>query len=225
MLMTLGACSLAISLDGFVGGAANVADARDEASSEQDARLEDSARVDVDVPTADGANEASPDSGQADGCYLADGLSPGDQSTSDGVSYEMGTRVRPTVAVVATKMRFWRSPAETTLNHVGSLWSAQGAKLSEVTLPTTTAVGWVEGTFPAPVPLVAGEDYVVSVVVAAYYASTTSLLASKDRVCPNGKLVATASTNTKPNGLFGAPGTLPTNSFQGTYYFVDLHVE
>jgi hypothetical protein len=234
-----GTCALVVSctltsLDGLTGGARAPVDAGREA-----AVIADTGAPDTFHPAADAARDAAEASvpGAADasdagrvpdadagGCYLADGLIPAQPDFTDGVAYEMGTRVRPAQDVVATKMRYWKAPSELGGPHTGSIWAADGTHLASAVLPVGAASGWIEGAFMTPVPLAHGQDYVVTVLLTSHYTSSPDIFAT-NLVCPTGKLAAPMDTTAAHNGLFGPPGALPAQTYLGSFYFVDIYVE
>jgi hypothetical protein len=214
---TMAACSLSL-LDGLSGGRPRPpdVDAPDTLASFTDADDDGGAVAD--------ARDAE-DIDAAGGCYVAEGATPAIPDVADSFAHELGTRVRPTRAVVAKKMRFWKAPSEPSADRVGTIWTTNGTVVATATLAAGPASGWIEGAFTAPVALESGQDYVVSVSVSSHYAATNYYFATTDFVCPNGKLVAPTDTTTAPNGLFGASRALPKQTYRSSFYFVDLYVE
>jgi Domain of unknown function (DUF4082) len=149
---------------------------------------------------------------------------PAVADATDGVGYELGTRVQVTANSLATRIRFWKAPSESGGAHAGALWDAAGNKLAVVTLPAAGGGGWVEAALPNAVALRPGADYIVSVTVQSHFA-TAPLLAGQSLTCPTGRLIAPASTGSALNGVFGVAGAFPTQSYRGNFYFVDLLVE
>jgi hypothetical protein len=137
---------------------------------------------------------------------------------SDGRSYELGLRFTPTVKGQVRALRHWKSPSETGA-HTGTLWDASGRKLAAVVFTGETASGWQEAALSAPVTLSAGANYVVSVNANSHFPITYDQFSATP--VASGYLQA-SSTATAPNGLFGAIGTFPTNSFRNSNYFRDV---
>jgi hypothetical protein len=161
---------------------------------------------------------------QSDICYLTPStFTPAIADASDGTSYELGTRVRVKSNAKANKIRFWKAASETNLGHLATLWDSSGKILGRVTLPPTNGSGWVEMSLPTTISLQAGKDYIVSVTVRSHFV-VSSLFTSQSLTCPSGQLSAPISTASAPNGVFGSPGSFPTQTYNGNYYFVDLHV-
>jgi hypothetical protein len=167
---------------------------------------------------------ADPGAGNGACSLVSTSAVPAVADATDGVSYELGTRLQVTANSLATRIRFWKAPSESGGAHVGTLWDAAGNPLAVVPLPATAGGGWVEAPLPNAVALRPGADYIVSVAVQSHFAAVP-LLAGQGLTCPSGRLIAPASTGGALNGVFGAPGAFPTQSYRGNFYFVDLLVE
>ena len=63
---------------------------------------------------------------------------------------ELGVKFRADRAGTATGVRFYKAAANTG-THTGSLWSATGTRLAQVTFTNETASGWQAATFSTPV--------------------------------------------------------------------------
>jgi hypothetical protein len=120
-----------------------------------------------------------------------------------------------------TGVRFYKSAANSG-THVGSLWTAGGTRLAEVTFSDETAGGWQTATFAEPVTIAAGTTY-----VAAYHAPRGHYSSTSSAFTPNGfanpPLQALASA-TSPNGVYayGPSTTFPTSTFNAGNYWVDV---
>ena len=77
-----------------------------------------------------------------------------------GANVELGTKFTADVSGSVTGVRFYKS-AENTGTHTGSLWNA-GKLLATVTFAGESESGWQQATFSSPVPINAGQTYVVS---------------------------------------------------------------
>jgi hypothetical protein len=138
-------------------------------------------------------------------------------ATGDNSSIELGTAFSVSVAGSATGIRFYKG-ASNTGTHVGSLWTAAGERLAQVTFTNETATGWQTALLSAPVTLSPGQGYVVSYLAPkGNYAYTPAFFAEP---WINGALTAPGPLN----GLYryGSGGTVPTNSWNSTNYFVDV---
>ncbi|MEO3933634.1 DUF4082 domain-containing protein [Micrococcaceae bacterium Sec7.4] len=138
-------------------------------------------------------------------------------ATGDTSSIELGTAFSVSASGNATGVRFYKG-AGNTGTHVGSLWTAAGQQLAQVTFTGETASGWQTATFAAPVALEPGQSYVVSYLAPnGNYPYTAAFFAEP---WINGVLTAAGPNN----GLYqyGSGGSMPTNSWNATNYFVDI---
>jgi hypothetical protein len=138
-------------------------------------------------------------------------------ATGDTSSIELGTAFSVSVAGSATGIRFYKG-AGNTGTHVGSLWTAAGERLAQVTFTNETATGWQTAPLSAPVALEPGQGYVVSYLAPnGNYPYTAAFFAEP---WINGVLTAPGPRN----GLYqyGSGGSVPTNSWNSTNYFVDI---
>ncbi|WCI08775.1 DUF4082 domain-containing protein [Arthrobacter sp. OVS8] len=88
-------------------------------------------------------------------------LLPAVPAAGDSSSVELGTAFSVSAAGHATGVRFYKG-AGNTGTHVGSLWTAAGERLAQVTFTDETATGWQTALFAEPVALEPGQSYVVS---------------------------------------------------------------
>ncbi|MET1044795.1 MAG: DUF4082 domain-containing protein [Microbacteriaceae bacterium] len=142
---------------------------------------------------------------------------PAVTATAEDSAVELGTAFTVTTPGAVTGIRFYKGAANTGA-HVGSLWTADGAKLAEVTFAAETASGWQTAFLASPVMLTAGQRYVVSYHAPNGHYSYTSNYFATPRT--SGPLVA----DTVQNGRFayGAAGRFPENSWNASNYFVDV---
>ena len=68
-------------------------------------------------------------------------------ASGDTSSIELGTAFSVSTAGSATGVRFYKGTGNTG-THVGSLWTAAGERLAEVTFTDETATGWQTATLP-----------------------------------------------------------------------------
>lgn len=137
-------------------------------------------------------------------------------ASDDPGPLELGVRFVPDVNGFVTGVRFYQGPGNTG-THTGSLWSASGQRLAEVTFPPSTATGWQTATFAAPVAVSAGTTYVASYFAPrGNYAYDTGFFGS---TWTNGPLSAPAPGN----GVFkyAATSSFPTESYHDSNYWVD----
>ena len=60
-----------------------------------------------------------------------------------------------------TGIRFYKGSGNTG-THVGSLWTANGTLLGQVTFTNESATGWQQANFSSPIAVTAGTTYVAS---------------------------------------------------------------
>jgi hypothetical protein len=131
-------------------------------------------------------------------------------------SYELGTKVVATASAQLLAIRYYRDSSETG-THIGRVWSSTGTLLTSVTFTGETASGWQTQALTTPLTLTAGQTYVVSVGINAFFVMTNLGLQAQ---LSNGP-ISTDVTLGK-NGVIGSTaGVFPTASYQSSNYFVD----
>ena len=151
-------------------------------------------------------------------CTLIKDETPTTLSVNDPAAVELGTAFVPQQDGQVTGVRFFKG-AGNGGTHTGSLWSATGTLLATVTFTAETASGWQTATFDSPVPVLAGQTYVVSYLAPqGHYSATPGFF---DTALDRGVLVAPADGN----GRYRYGGGLPTSSWAHTSYFVDVVFE
>ncbi|GAA1935188.1 hypothetical protein GCM10009797_30720 [Nocardioides hwasunensis] len=144
---------------------------------------------------------------------------PAQAAADDSSPVEVGVSFVPAKAGQVTGIRFFKGAGNTGV-HKGSLWSATGTKLAEVTFVGETATGWQTAMLSTPLQLTAGTTYVVS-----YYAPNGHYATSGgffNNAFTSGDLTVPAGVNGKY--LYGAGG-FPTYSYNATNYWVDVVFE
>ncbi|GAA0450271.1 hypothetical protein Ade02nite_59400 [Paractinoplanes deccanensis] len=84
---------------------------------------------------------------------------------------EVGLRFTSRVDGSVDAIRFLRADGDT-LAHPVTLWTGAGKKLAGAVSPENASPGWQSVPLPAPVPVEAGQEYVVSYQTKRYKAST-----------------------------------------------------
>jgi predicted RNA-binding protein with TRAM domain len=141
-----------------------------------------------------------------------------DAGESDPV--ELGVKFTADYSGSVTGIRFYKAAANTG-THVGTLWTAGGTRLAQVTFTDETAAGWQSATFATPVAITAGTTYVASYYAPrGHYSLTSGGLASGVDSPP----LHAVPDGTSPNGTFvyGAGGGFPSGSFNASDYGVDV---
>jgi hypothetical protein len=148
---------------------------------------------------------------------LLEGEVPATASVNDPDAIELGMAFIPSTAGTVRGVRFHKGSGNTG-THTGSLWSADGTRLAQVTFTNETASGWQTATFDAPVPVVAGTTYVVSYHAPNGHYSASPSYFSTPRVV--GPLTAPSGNNGRYR--YGSGGGFPNGSWGSTNYFVDV---
>jgi hypothetical protein len=142
---------------------------------------------------------------------------PAVTSADDSSPVELGTAFTPTRDGVIRALRFHKG-AGNGGTHVGSLWSANGTRLAQVTFTNETPSGWQRAVLSTPYRVTAGTTYVVSYLAPqGHYSGTAGFF--NDPVT-SGQLTAPATNNGRY--LYGAAGGFPTSSWAATGYFADV---
>ncbi len=132
-------------------------------------------------------------------------------------SYELGVKITVTTSAEIRAVRFYKSPGETG-THVGRIWTSGGTQRTTVTFANESASGWQTQQLASPLPITAGQTYVVSVNRNDFYPLTTSGLTNQIVAGPIRSVVGA-------NGVYGnSSGTFPTNSWNDSNYFTDVVV-
>jgi hypothetical protein len=129
-------------------------------------------------------------------------------------NYELGLRFTADVAGQITAVRFWKVPGQLG-PHVAKIWRA-GQLLASQPVTGETASGWQEQALAVPVSTTPGTEYVVSVNATNGLFPVT--LGAFNTELISGNLHAPGGNN----GVYGAPGALPTSSNSNSNYFRDV---
>jgi len=137
-------------------------------------------------------------------------------SENDSNSVELGVKFRSSVAGNVTGVRFYKG-SQNTGTHTGALWSANGNRLATVTFSGESASGWQQANFTSPVAVQANTTYVVSYHSGGRYSADTNYFV---QTYTNAPLSAPSGNN----GVYkyGSAVAFPTDSYQGTNYWVDV---
>ncbi|WP_436641635.1 DUF4082 domain-containing protein [Microbaculum sp. FT89] len=132
---------------------------------------------------------------------------------------ELGVKFTTSTAGTVTAIRYYKSALDTG-THVGSLWTAGGTRLAQVIFTGETNSGWQQATLASPVPLTAGNTYVVSYHSNGRYPATANFF---NGAHTNGPLTAPSSAASGGNGvyLYGSGG-FPTQTYNATNYWADI---
>ena len=153
-------------------------------------------------------------------CSVFGNAVPENPATDDGSGVELGLRFSPTTDGFVDGIRFYKGSGNSGA-HEGSLWSSAGQRLARVTFTNETATGWQRANFSTPVAVQAGQTYTAS------YTAPNGRYAADGATFAYGGVDASVlkvegGFGTAPAGVYGAPGTLPTLSWNRTNYYVDV---
>ena len=148
---------------------------------------------------------------------------PGRSDSGDSNAVTLGTKFRTDVNGWVTAIRFYKASANNG-THVVYLWDVAGsALLSSATVTGETASGWQQMNLPSPVAVTAGKTYLVSYYApAGHYSVDLGFFAAAG--VDDGPLHVLKDGADGANGVFlyGAPGSLPTGTYNSSNYWVDL---
>jgi hypothetical protein len=152
---------------------------------------------------------------------IFDFASPTTVDGGDSNAVEVGMKFQADLNGSATGVRFYKAAANTGV-HSGSLWSASGTRLAQVTFGGESSSGWQHATFSSAVAITAGTTYVVSYFAPNGHYSVTSSAFSSGAIV-NAPLRALADA-TSSNGVYAYTPTsaFPSNTYNAGNYWVDV---
>jgi methionine-rich copper-binding protein CopC len=147
---------------------------------------------------------------------------PATASADDSSGVTLGVKFTSDEAGYITGIRFYKG-AGNGGTHIGDLWDSSGNLLGQVDFTNESAAGWQEADFASPVHVTANTTYVASYFAPNGGYSVTSGQFSSVGV-DSAPLHALSTSAAGGNGLYLYGSTLgfPTNSFNGTNYWVDV---
>ena len=148
---------------------------------------------------------------------------PSVASTSDTSAVNLGVQFTPEENGWITGIRFYKGSSNTG-THVGSLWTASGTLLGQVTFTNESATGWQQANFSSPIAVTAGTTYVASYFAPnGGYADNSAYFASSGVF--NSPLYAPPSSAVSGgNGLYsyGSSAGFPASTYNASNYWVDV---
>jgi hypothetical protein len=145
---------------------------------------------------------------------------------------ELGLKFRSDTDGIITGVRFYKGGPQNGGRHVGHLWTITGTPLRGVAFSGESESGWQQAIFQTPVPITAGDTYVVSYFAPQKnYSVTSGQFASSGVDAPPLHALSSAETGGDPtgNGVFRynpnpSPISVvfPDQSFNSTNYWVDV---
>lgn len=147
---------------------------------------------------------------------FSDTLKPKTQVDSDRIAVELGIRFTPQANGTVTALQYYQGTGNKGVTSA-TLWSASGSVLAKASFAPSSKVGWRTVTLERPVTLKAGQSYVASYQAPkGGYPVTENALTAKKTV--NGfSLKAGAGVY-----RYGTTGKLPSSTFKGSNYLVDV---
>lgn len=148
---------------------------------------------------------------------------PTNVSANDQSSVDLGVKFSANQNGWVRGIRFYKGP-QNSGTHVGDLWDSNGNLLGQVTFANESASGWQYATFSNPIQVTAGTTY-----VASYYAPNGGYSYDPGTFVNSGVSnpplnAPQSSAVSGGNGVYlyaGSPA-FPTNSYNGTNYWVDV---
>jgi hypothetical protein len=160
--------------------------------------------------------QPTPPAGQCPCSIWPDSTLPSVTSADDPNPNNLGVQFTADENGYITGIRFYKG-AGNTGTHVGSLWTAGGSLLGQVTFTGESTAGWEQANFSSAIPVTAGTTYVASYFAPdGDYAFTTSGLAS---AVANGPLTALAGGGVYSYG--SSPG-FPSSTYDDSNFWVDV---
>src|SRR5205807_2366277 len=154
-------------------------------------------------------------------CTIFGSATPATIDSGDTGSVVLGVAFTSDTNGFVRGVRFYKAPTNTG-THVGALWSAGGQLLASATFTGEAASGWQQVSFSSPVAVTAGTRYVASYLApVGRYSVNAAGFASAPVDSPPLHALANSTT---PNGLYlySSTSAFPTNSFNGSNYWVDV---
>ena len=138
---------------------------------------------------------------------------------NDSAAVNLGVSFQATNYGTISGILFYKEP-DNTGTHTGTLWTASGTELATGTFTNESASGWEELDFSSPVSVTPGTTYVASYSTSTgHYADTQQGLGS---AVTSGDLTALANGGVY---AYGPAGSFPSNSYNGSNYWVDVLYE
>ena len=145
---------------------------------------------------------------------------PTNPADTDTTATELGVKFVPSITGWVKGVRFYKGTGNTG-THTGSLWTTSGTRLATAAFTGESASGWQEVDFSSPVPVTAGNTYIVSYFAPnGHYAADAEYFRYAPKVTP--PLTAPQGTDSNANGVYksGSAG-FPDSTYKGANYWVD----
>lgn len=145
---------------------------------------------------------------------------PAFTTVADANPVALGVRFTASASGSISGIRFYKGTLNTG-THTAHLWTAGGTLLASATFTNETPSGWQQVVFASPVAIAAGQSYV------AGYHTTSGMYSASPGYFGSGHANGPLSVDPGSSGLFsyGPSGTLPTQTYNATNYWVDVLFE
>jgi hypothetical protein len=166
--------------------------------------------------------QATPPPGQCPCSIWPDSTQPPVPSANDTNAVNVGVKFTSDASGSITGIRFFKGVTNTG-THIGSLWTASGTLLGQVTFTSESTTGWQQANFFTPIPVTAGTTYIASYFAPhGEYAVASNAFSSAG--ADNPPLHALPSTAGNGNGLYlyKSSSAFPTVTFNASNYWVDV---
>jgi hypothetical protein len=154
---------------------------------------------------------------------VLDFTDPSIVDSGDTSPITLGMKFQTDFAGTVTGVRFYKASSNTGA-HVGTLWTASGTQLAQVTFSNETASGWQYALFSSPVSISPNTTYVVGYYTpSGHYSATSGGFANAIDNPPLHGL----DNSTSANGVYayGSGTSFPTSSYNAGNYAVDVLFE
>ena len=146
--------------------------------------------------------------------FWSDSTVPGVVDGGPDSPVELGLQFRPLVNGTITGVQFYKASTNTG-THVANLWSSNGTLLATATFTAETASGWQQVLFSSPVAVTANTVYTVSYRAPNGHYSADQLYFPTTSADNSSLQAITGLYN------YGATSAAPTQTYNGTNYWVD----
>jgi hypothetical protein len=144
------------------------------------------------------------------------GAPPAVATQSDAKAVTLGTAFRATVPGEVVALRYWRS-GSTTIAPEGTLWSAAGVLLASARFGSGGPSGWQTVMLSAPVPVQAGEQYVV-----AYHAAPDGYAVTENFEGTSASSELEVAPGSSGVFTYGDHSAFPRTTWNHSQYWVDV---
>ncbi|WP_404435858.1 DUF4082 domain-containing protein [Microbacterium aerolatum] len=147
---------------------------------------------------------------------FSDTLKPKTGADSDRVPVELGIRFTPRASGTVTSLQYYQGSQSKGVK-TATLWSSDGKVIARETFAPSSQVGWRTVPLRKPVKLTAGKTYTAS------YQAPKGGYAVTERDLTSHKVVnGFALTPNAGVYRYGKTGKMPTSTYRGSNYLVDI---